>query len=199
MQTTIAPSQPESCGRIARKSPKHSSGEVSLLNRSRFHTVCKKNATRLRRDSHYGFDKNSPRGDEVRNAFDMGGSCDCFTVAARLAIRSPHRRNVPCRTNNVVHYSRLGIILANGDNMTGRTFRLQVIGVIVVVFVVSFLSLYASARWWPQYGQELRAVPSVLLAIGGAWLAFCWQRRVAFTKALFDVWQKIVVTVQDAI
>jgi hypothetical protein len=29
--------------------------------------------------------------------------------------------------------------------------------------------------------------------------AFCWQRRVAFTKALFDIWQKIVVTVQDAI
>ena len=49
------------------------------------------------------------------------------------------------------------------------------------------------------FREQLKTVPSVLIPIGAAWLAYCWQRRVAFTKALFDVWQKVVVTVQDAI
>jgi hypothetical protein len=81
--------------------------------------------------------------------------------------------------------------------MNGKTFRFHVRGVILVVFAASILSLVASILW-ANYGKELRAVPSVLIPLGGAWLAFCWQRRIAFTKALFDIWQKTVVTVQEA-
>jgi hypothetical protein len=81
--------------------------------------------------------------------------------------------------------------------MNGKTFRAHVRAVILVVFVASILSLVASVRWG-AYQEALRAIPSVLIPLGGAWLAFCWQRRIAFTKALFDIWQKTVVTVQDA-
>jgi hypothetical protein len=74
--------------------------------------------------------------------------------------------------------------------MTGKTFELHVIGTIVFVVVASALSLCASYLWH-DYSDGLRAVPAVLIPIRGAWLALCWQRRVAFTKALFDIWQNI--------
>ncbi|WP_128948390.1 MULTISPECIES: hypothetical protein [Bradyrhizobium] len=87
--------------------------------------------------------------------------------------------------------------------MTGKTFKQQVIGTILIVLLLSLLSLAASCWGNPNasdpYSSALRVVPAVLIPIGAAWLAFCVQRRVAFTKALFDVWQKIVVTVQDSI
>jgi hypothetical protein len=82
--------------------------------------------------------------------------------------------------------------------MTGKTFRFHVVGTIVLVIVASGLSLYESSIW-VRYTDALKAAPAVFIPIGAAWLAFCWQRRVAFTKALFDTWQKIVTTVQDAI
>lgn len=82
--------------------------------------------------------------------------------------------------------------------MTGRTFRWQVIGAALVVIVLSVLAVGAS-YCWDTYKDGLRAIPAILIPIGAAWLAFCWQRRVAFTKALFDVWQKTVITIQDAI
>jgi hypothetical protein len=41
MRTALASSKPESCPRIPRKYAETSSGEVSPLNRSRFHTVCR--------------------------------------------------------------------------------------------------------------------------------------------------------------
>jgi hypothetical protein len=82
--------------------------------------------------------------------------------------------------------------------MTGKTFRLQVIGVIIFVVLAWTVAIWASYKW-SEYGEGLRAGPAVFIPIGAAWLAYCWQRRVAFTKALFDVWQKIVVAVQDAI
>ncbi|EJN11051.1 hypothetical protein PMI42_05674 [Bradyrhizobium sp. YR681] len=84
--------------------------------------------------------------------------------------------------------------------MTGKTFRFQVIGTIVLALCLSILSLalscYASEK---HYQAALRSGPTVFIPIGAGWLAFCVQRRVAFTKALFDVWQKIVVTIQDAV
>ena len=86
--------------------------------------------------------------------------------------------------------------------MTGRTFRRQVIGTIVLVLFLSLLALGASCyvdERQKQISDALRALPAVLIPIGAGWLAFCVQRRVAFTKALFDVWQKIVVAVQDAL
>lgn len=86
--------------------------------------------------------------------------------------------------------------------MTGRTFRQQVIRTIVLVLFLSLLALGASCyvdEKQKQISDALRTVPAVLIPIGAGWLAFCVQRRVAFTKALFDVWQKIVVAVQDAL
>ena len=82
--------------------------------------------------------------------------------------------------------------------MTGLTFRWQVIGVGLLVVVLSSLAIVASYLW-AAYEDGLRAVPAILIPIGAAWLAFCWQRRVSFTKALFDVWQKMVITIQDVI
>lgn len=82
--------------------------------------------------------------------------------------------------------------------MTGKTFRLWVCVTIGLVLLLSFVALGA-APYYPCHRAELQKVPGVLVPVGGGWLAYCFQRRVAFTKALFDVWQKLVVTIQDAI
>jgi hypothetical protein len=82
--------------------------------------------------------------------------------------------------------------------MTGRTFRRQVIGVSFLVILLSAIAIGASYRFC-EYRDRLRLAPTILIPVGAAWLAYCWQRRITFTKALFDVWQKTVITIQDAI
>jgi hypothetical protein len=83
--------------------------------------------------------------------------------------------------------------------MTRKTFRRQVLMTIAAVLLISAVLLFASCHSPPRYTEALKAFPAIIVAIGAAWLAYCWQRRVAFTKALFDVWQKLVNSIQDAI
>jgi hypothetical protein len=72
--------------------------------------------------------------------------------------------------------------------VTGKTFKWHVVCTILIVVVASIVAVYASFIW-EYYKDGLRTAPAILIPIGAAWLAFCWQRRVSFTKALFDVWQ----------
>jgi len=82
--------------------------------------------------------------------------------------------------------------------MTAKTFKFQFVLVIVLLFASCGLATSLTFLY-PQYIEQVKLVPTVLVPVAAAWLAFCWQRRVSFTKALSDIWQKTVGTIQDTI
>jgi len=87
--------------------------------------------------------------------------------------------------------------------MTGKSFRRDVVITIVVLLVVSALTLFVGVRW-PEIGTikvgdaTRSAIPAFVAAAAG-WLAFCLQRRIAYIKALHDLWIRLVAAVQDTI
>lgn len=88
--------------------------------------------------------------------------------------------------------------MGKGVMMSARTFRFQVILTIIFVLVASTIALIVGmvSR---DATDHTKQIPGIVIPVAAGWLAYCYQRRVAFTKALFDIWQKIVGSVQDAI
>lgn len=79
--------------------------------------------------------------------------------------------------------------------MTERQLRLRVALVVVVLFSVFVFALIARFvfRSEDTY-SSIRDFSSLFLGIGGAYLAFCFQRRQAFISSLKDLWKEMVVS-----
>ena len=87
--------------------------------------------------------------------------------------------------------------------MTGKTFRLQVQVTIGLLLVVALATLI-SGLCWPEihgakFGEATRAVIPAYVAVAAGWVAYCLQRRIAYTNALRALWEKVVGSVQIAI
>ena len=78
--------------------------------------------------------------------------------------------------------------------MTGKTFRRQVIVTIFLLLIASALTLYAGLKWPSfgdnKFGDATRSAIPAYVAVAAGWIAFCLQRRVAYTNALRALWEK---------
>lgn len=87
--------------------------------------------------------------------------------------------------------------------MTGKSFRREVILTMIVLMTASALTLFAGVRWPKVHdlsiGEATRSAIPAYAATGAGWIAFCLQRRIAYIKALQDLWIRLVATIQDTI
>ena len=86
--------------------------------------------------------------------------------------------------------------------MNARTFRLNVLAVIVfyaIVMSALVLARQLDTKVYEHTYNTLKDAIPLLIAIPAAWLGYCLQRRQSYLKDVRDLWSKLVPAVQEAI